>query len=361
MPATIPRLRWWIGGLLFASTVINYIDRQTLNVLAPILKDEFSWSNADFATILIAFRVAYTFMQAAGGRLIDLLGTRRGLALSVTFYSAVAMLTSTAQSIGGFRLFRFLLGMGEGPNWPAAAKATAEWFPARERGWAVALYDSGSAVGGAIAPFLVLWAYQYFGSWRPVFVVTGMLGVLWLVAWLLLYYLPEQHARLSPAELAYIRQSVEPPPAHQVSWWRLLRYRQTWGIVLGRARRFVLLIFGPAMLLLIPAAFTSNYFLIISLFGFASFAYAACATIFLAFPGDVFRSNAVASVSGLSGAGAGLGVLASTYLIGQVTDRFSFQPVILAASMIPCLATWVLVKLVRAPARREPDGVLNDF
>lgn len=423
MHATIPRLRWWIGGLLFASTVINYIDRQTLNVLAPILKDEFSWSNADFATILIAFRVAYTFMQAAGGRLIDLLGTRRGLALSVTFYSAVAMLTSTAQGIGAFRLFRFLLGMGEGPNWPAAAKATAEWFPARERGWAVALYDSGSAVGGAVAPFLVLWAYHYFGSWRAVFVATGMLGALWLVAWLLLYHLPEQHARLSSAELAYIRQSVEPPPAGQVSWWRLLRYRQTWGIVLGRAlldpywflvadwfaiylvskgfnietsimgfwlpflaadlgnfcggglsswliargwpvgraRRFVLLIFGPSMLALIPAAFTSNYSLIIALFGFASFAYAACATIFLAFPGDVFRSNAVASVSGLSGAGAGLGVLASTYLIGQVTDRFSFQPVIVAASMIPCLATWVLVKLVRAPARREPDEVLNHF
>ncbi|MBL8295665.1 MAG: MFS transporter, partial [Bryobacterales bacterium] len=149
MLSTIPRLRWWIGGLLFASTVINYIDRQTLNVLAPILKEEFSWTNADFATILISFRLAYTVMQAVGGRLIDLLGTRRGLALSVAFYSIMAMLTSLSQGIGGFRMFRFLLGVGEGPNWPGAAKATAEWFPAKERGWAVALYDSGSAVGGA--------------------------------------------------------------------------------------------------------------------------------------------------------------------------------------------------------------------
>lgn len=423
MLSTIPRLRWWIGGLLFASTVINYIDRQTLNVLAPILKEEFSWTNADFASILISFRLAYTVMQAVGGRLIDLLGTRRGLAISVAFYSVMAMLTSLSQGIGGFRMFRFFLGVGEGPNWPGAAKATAEWFPAKERGWAVALYDSGSAVGGAIAPFLVLFAYQYFGSWRPVFVVTGTLGFLWLIAWLLLYHVPERHPRIGAKELAYIRESVEPPATKQVSWRHLLRYRQTWGIVIGRslldpywflvadwfaiylvskgfdvqssilgfwlpflaadlgnfcgggvsswlisrgwevgrARRAVLLIFGPAMLGLIPAAFTSNYVLIVTMFGFASFAYAACATIFLAFPGDVFKSNAVASVSGLSGAGAGLATLASTYAIGQITDRFSFQPIIIAASIIPCLATAVLVALVRAPRQKEEGGVLNNF
>lgn len=423
MLSTIPHLRWWIGGLLFLSTVINYIDRQTLNVLAPILQKEFSWTNADFATILISFRLAYTLMQAVGGRLIDLLGTRRGLALSVVFYSTIAMLTSLAQGIGGFRAFRFLLGVGEGPNWPGAAKATAEWFPAKERGWAVALYDSGSAVGGAIAPFLVLFAYEFFGSWRPVFVVTGTLGFIWLIAWLWLYHSPDQHPRITEEERAYIRASVEPPAAEQVSWWRLLRYRQTWGIVVGRslldpywflvadwfaiylvskgfdvqssilgfwlpflaadlgnfcgggvsswligrgwavgrARRAVLLVFGPAMLALIPAAFSGNYALIVTLFGFASFAYAACATIFLAFPGDVFKSNAVASVSGLSGAGAGLATLASTYAIGQITDRFSFQPVIIAASIIPCLATAVLVALVRAPRRKDEGGVLNNF
>lgn len=420
---SIPRLRWWIGGLLFASTVINYIDRQTLNALGPILKTEFQWSNSDFATILISFRLAYTIMQAVGGRIIDVLGTRRGLTISVAFYSAVAMLTSLTGGITGFRIFRFLLGLGEGPNWPAAAKATAEWFPAKERGWAVALYDSGSAVGGAIAPFLVLWAYRHFGSWRPVFLVTGSLGFLWLIAWLLLYHLPSQHPRISKEELELIQREVEPPAATQVGWRQLLHYPQTWGIVVGRAlidpywflvadwfaiyliskgfnlessilgfwlpflaadlgnfcgggvsswligrgwpvgraRRAVLLVFGPAMLGLIPAAFTSNYLLIITLFGLASFSYAACATIFLAFPGDVFRSNAVASVSGLSGAGAGLATLLSTYLIGTVTDRFSFQPVIITASIVPCIATAVLVSLVRAPKRQDPRGLLNQF
>ena len=146
----IRNLRWWIGGLLFASTVINYIDRQTLSVLAPFLKEEYHWTNTDFATILIAFRIAYTIMQGVSGRVIDRLGTRRGLSLSVAFYSIVAAATATVQGIVSFRVFRFLLGCGEAANWPGATKAVSEWFPDKERAWAVALFDSGSSVGGAI-------------------------------------------------------------------------------------------------------------------------------------------------------------------------------------------------------------------
>ena len=194
---SIPHLRWWIGGLLFTSTVINYIDRQTLSALAPFLQRDFHWNNADFATILIAFRLAYTLMQGAGGRMLDRLGTRRGLSLTVTFYSAVACLTASAQGIGGFRIFRFLLGAGEGANWPGATKAVSEWFPARERAWAVAMFDSGSSIGGAIAPFLVLFLYHYFGTWRPAFLLTGCLGFLWLLVWRVVYRTPEEHPRLS--------------------------------------------------------------------------------------------------------------------------------------------------------------------
>src|SRR5689334_13912676 len=168
----IRHLRWWIGGLLFASTVINYIDRQTLSVLGPYLKDEYHWTNSDFATILIAFRVAYTIMQSVSGRMLDWLGTRRGLALSVAFYSVIASLTALAQGLTGFRVFRFLLGCGEAANWPGATKAVSEWFPDKERAWAVALFDSGSSVGGAIAPFLVIYLYKFFGSWRPAFLLT---------------------------------------------------------------------------------------------------------------------------------------------------------------------------------------------
>src|SRR5512136_2227632 len=175
--------RWWIGGLLFASTVINYLDGQTLSVLGPALKLEFHWSNQHCAQIIIAFRIAYAVMQTVSGRVLDRIGTRRGLTLSVLWYSTVAVLTSLATGLRSFCGFRFLLGAGEAANWPGATKAVSEWFPRRERGWAVALFDSGSSVGAAVAPALVLLLVSRLGSWRAAFVVTGVLGFLWVVAW----------------------------------------------------------------------------------------------------------------------------------------------------------------------------------
>src|SRR5262245_44442812 len=237
--SVVPNLRWWIGGLLFASTVINYIDRQTLNVLAPYLKTEYRWSNSDFALIVIGFRLSYAVVQLIGGRLVDVLGTRRGLGLAVAWYSTVAMLTSVASGLRSFCAFRFLLGAGEAANWPGATKAVSEWFPARERGLAVALFDSGSAIGGAVAPALVVWLFHAFGTWRPAFLITGLLGFLWLVAWMAVYRRPEEHPHLGDAERALIlgarpvaegaQASTRPPIS------RLLRYRQTWGVVLTKA------------------------------------------------------------------------------------------------------------------------------
>src|SRR5215212_6005406 len=200
MPPTRPRtgrLRWYIGGLLFLSTVVNYIDRQTLSVLAPYIKTEYHWNNSDFALLIIAFRVAYAVGQTASGRFLDRVGTRRGLTLTVALYSTAAVLTSLATGFRSFAGFRFLLGLGESANWPGATKAVAEWFPKRESGWAVALFDSGSSIGGAIAPLLVLWVYHTFGSWRPAFIVTGVLGFGWLVLFRLLYHSPEEHPPLS--------------------------------------------------------------------------------------------------------------------------------------------------------------------
>src|SRR5262249_26260884 len=160
----ISSLRWWIGGLLFASTVINYIDRQSLSVVAPYLKADYHWSNERFALVVIAFRAAYALGQAVAGRFIDRVGTRTGLSISVLWYSLAAILTPLATGLRSLCAFRFLLGAGESANWPGATKAVSEWFPRRERAWAVALFDSGSAVGGAIAPILVLGLYRWFGS-----------------------------------------------------------------------------------------------------------------------------------------------------------------------------------------------------
>lgn len=425
----IRNLRWWIGGLLFASTVINYIDRQTLSVLAPTLKEQYHWTNTDFATVLIAFRVVYTIMQSISGRVLDRVGTRRGLSISVAFYSTVAAATALARGLGGFRIFRGLLGAGESAGWPGAAKAVSEWFPDRERAWAVALFDSGSSIGGAVAPFLVVFLFHTFHSWRPAFLITSSLGFLWLIAWKKLYHPPEAHPRITPEELKLIQDSRPSRPEVSASRGpraglsQIFRFPQTWGIVVGRSlldpywfmmaewfaiylaskgfrmeesalgfwapfmaadlgnffggglssywirrgwsvgqsRRTVVSIFGPAMLLLIPAAFSSHYWLLVGLFAFATFCYAACSTIFISLPADVFQSSAVATVSGMSGTGAGLVTLVSTYLIGRVSDRLSFQPIIIVASMVPCLAALVMVTLVRPGKKADASGLLRSF
>jgi ACS family hexuronate transporter-like MFS transporter len=234
----ISSLRWWIGGLLFASTVINYIDRQTFSLLAPYLKLEYHWTNSDYANLAIAFRVSYSIGQSAFGRMMDRVGTRRGLTFTVVCYSVISMLTSLARGFYSFAAFRFLLGAGESANWPAATKAVSEWFPKRERALATALFDSGSSIGAAIAPFLVRWIYFRWG-WRPAFVVPGVLGVLWLIAWRAMYYSPEEHNRISSAEREMIlgdkRESKQTQTeAIHPRWLDLLKLPQTWGTIVAK-------------------------------------------------------------------------------------------------------------------------------
>jgi ACS family hexuronate transporter-like MFS transporter len=421
--SVVPNLRWWIGALLFASTVINYIDRQTLNVLAPYLKAEYRWTNSDFALIVIAFRVAYAVVQLIGGRLVDRLGTRRGLFIAVAWYSVMAMLTSLSNGLGSFCTFRFLLGAGEAANWPGATKAVSEWFPARERGIAVALFDSGSAIGAAVAPALVVWLLHVFGTWRPVFLITGALGFLWLLAWMAMYHRPEEHPRIGDSERAMILESRsgagESREPARAPLSTLIRYRQTWGVVLakaildpywflvadwfalflesrgfkledtllgfwvpfvcadlgnfvggglssyfihrgwsiGAARRIIFLICGPLMLLLIPAAYTTPLWLLIAEFGLATLGYAACATIFLTLPSDLFASGSVATVSGLAGTVTGFVTIAATYTIGVVTDKYSFAPILMGASAAPVLATIAVFALARNTSNTG-NGVL---
>ncbi|HTV00215.1 MAG TPA: MFS transporter [Luteitalea sp.] len=240
MARRVRGLRWYIGGLLFLSTVINYIDRQTLSVLGPELKTVYGWTNSDFARILIAFRVAYAVGQTIAGRVIDRLGTRNGLTLGVAWYSVAAMATSMASGLPSFMGARFALGLGEAANWPGATKAVSEWFPRRESGWAVALFDSGSSVGAAVAPWLVLSLYAAFGSWRPAFIVTGALGFLWLALFLALYRKPEDHPLITDEERAMIlRERNEVDPAESAAgvvlpYRTLLRLPQTWGYILSK-------------------------------------------------------------------------------------------------------------------------------
>ena len=226
------RLRWWIGGLLFASTVINYLDRQTLSVLGPLLKEEFTWSNQDFALIIIAFRVAYAVMQTVAGRVLDRIGTRNGLTVSVLWYSTVAVLTSLASGLWSFCGFRFLLGAGEAANWPGATKAVSEWFPRRERALATGIFNAGSNVGAIVAPLLVPWITLHYG-WRAAFIATGAIGLVWLAFWWPLYGSPEHHPRVSPGELAHIKSEPDEPGV-RLRWRDLVTHRQTWAFAVAK-------------------------------------------------------------------------------------------------------------------------------
>jgi MFS transporter, ACS family, hexuronate transporter len=420
---TLRNLRWYIGGLLFLSTVINYIDRQTLSVLAPYIKQENRWSNSDFALLIIAFRVAYAVGQTIAGRFLDRAGTRTGLSAAVAFYSAAAMLTSLATGLKSFCTFRFLLGLGEAANWPGATKAVSEWFPRRESGWAVALFDSGSSIGAAIAPALVLAVYHYFGSWRPAFLVTGSLGFAWLLLFRYLYRTPETHPLLTGAERNMIlgeRAGADHAREARLPYGTLLRLPQTWGIIIGKtltdpvwffitdwfaiylvskgqrledtlfafwipflaadvgnfagggvsswliargwnvgaARKAVVIVSGAGMMLLGATVFYDSLAWLVGCFAISTLSYAALSTMILNLPADVYPTDSVASVSGMSGTGAGIGTVAATYLTGKVADASSFEPVLLTASVAPVLAVAAVLLLVRN-TRATADGVVN--
>jgi ACS family hexuronate transporter-like MFS transporter len=381
---TISHLRWWIAAILFLSTIINYLDRQTLSLLAPYLKLQYHWTNTDYAYIVIAFRIAYAIGQTVFGRLMDRIGTRRGLTLTVACYSLVSLFTPLARGLYSFALFRFLLGAGESANWPAATKAVSEWFPKQERGLATAFFDSGSSVGGAIAPFIVLSIYFRWG-WRPAVIVPGLLGFIWIILWRKIYQSPRSHPNITGSERALLaedKRDLETSISPRRRWRDLLRLPQTWGTIvartltdpvwffitdwfpiylvakgidlrngilaiwvpfiaadlgnfsggitsgwlikrgwsLGRARKAVVIFGGIGVMLLIPTIFTTNLYVITLLFALATFSYAAFSTIANVLPADLFESGSVASVSGFGGTGSGIGTIIAFELIGHYSD-----------------------------------------
>jgi ACS family hexuronate transporter-like MFS transporter len=236
--ASSGRMRWWIVWTLFFSTVSNYISRQTFSVLAPMITAQYHLSHTDLAKILGAFQVSYAITWLLGGIFLDAIGTRLGLAVAVVFWSLVNILTITASSVFGFAAFRFLLGIGEGFNWPGASKTVAEWFPSQERSLAVAIFDSGSSVGGAVAALIIPLIAVSFG-WRSAFVFSGIIGFVWLLLWLRVYYPLARHPRVTQEEVAFIRAGQDVPTTSAQRgiqrYFALARNRNVWGIVLGRA------------------------------------------------------------------------------------------------------------------------------
>ena len=238
MPADDPRpltsrYRWTILALLFAATTINYIDRQVLGILAPTLQRELRWSESDYGAIVSWFSLAYGFGLLGMGRVLDAIGTRRGFSMAIVVWSVAAMGHALARTANGFSAARALLGLGEAGNFPGAMKTVTEWFPRRERALAVGIFNAGSNVGALLAPIIVPWLAITWG-WRSAFIVTGAIGFGWLVCWRLRYDEPQHHLRVSTRELAHIRS--DPPETRQAIPWRhLLRHRQAWAFVIGKA------------------------------------------------------------------------------------------------------------------------------
>lgn len=228
----VGRYRWRVCAMLLAATTINYIDRQVLGVLAPFLQDEIGWSEIQYGYIVMAFQGAYAIGLLCAGALIDRFGTRIGYALAISVWSLAAMGHALAASVAGFVVARFMLGLGEAGNFPAAIKTVAEWFPRRERAFAVGIFNAGSNIGAIVAPLMVPIVAAAWG-WQAAFLCTGVLSAAWLVTWLVFYRTPDQHPKLSAAELAHIR-SDPPEPAVKVPWLQLLRHRQAWAFVAAK-------------------------------------------------------------------------------------------------------------------------------
>lgn len=235
----IPHLRWWIVSLLFFASVLNYIDRQALSILAPTIQKDLKLTNEDYASVLNWFLVAYTTASLLSGKVVDRLGVRVSLALFVGWWSIANILTGFARSVGSLGMFRGMLGLGEAGNWTAAPKAVSEWFPARERGIAIGVYTLGATIGATLAPILIV-ALASWHSWQAAFVVTGIAGLFWLVPWLWLYRRPEEHPRITDTEKALIAAGAANDTVIAADdpgwgkWWRLFGRREIWLLIFGR-------------------------------------------------------------------------------------------------------------------------------
>ena len=247
----IGRFRWTICGLLFLAATINYIDRQVIGILKPTLQAQFGWSEIDYSDIVFAFQLAYAIGFIFAGSIVDRLGIKRGFALALVIWSFAAMAAAEvtrfgpaaaamlgavglaySSTVAGFIVVRFLLGLGESGNFPAAIKTVAEWFPRSERAFATGLFNAGTNIGAIVTPLIVPFITVRFG-WPWAFILTGALGFGWLVLWWTLYDRPDTHARLGAAERTYIFSDPADPVA-RVSWKTLLPHRQTWTVAIAK-------------------------------------------------------------------------------------------------------------------------------
>ena len=419
--------RWMICALLFFAATVNYIDRQVLGILKPTLQKEFGWTEIDYGWIVFAFQTAYAIGLLFVGRLMDRFGTKKGFAYSITLWSIAAMLhawavpigvagaailnwfgyisTSTAfASVVGFMIVRFLLGLGEAGNFPASIKTVAEWFPKKERALATGIFNSGTNVGALATPLVVPWiAYTY--GWYEAFIITGIIGFIWLAFWLVIYRKPEDHPKLSAAELAYI-QSDPVEPTVRIPWKRLFPHRQTWAFAIGkfltdpiwwvylfwlpsflqdrhgldlktfgppiaaiyiiadvgsigggyissklikmgwtinRSRKTAMLICALAVIPIVIASTTSSLWLAVVLIGIAAAAHQGWSANIFTLASDMFPKQAVGSVVGIGGMFGAIGGMVISPLVGYILQTTgSYVPIFIIAASAYLVALLII-------------------
>jgi ACS family hexuronate transporter-like MFS transporter len=416
-------VRWIICGLLFLAATINYIDRQVIGILKPTLAGEFGWSELDYADIVFAFQLAYAVGFIFAGRFMDRVGTRVGFTVAIVIWSLAAIGHAEAAAFGpfagavlsmlglgystsvaGFMFMRFLLGIGESGNFPAAIKTVAEWFPKRERALATGIFNSGTNVGALVTPLVVPWLTVAYG-WYWAFLATGVIGFLWLAAWLVLYQRPEEHPRVSPAELAHIQSDPQDPPVH-VPWRRLLPHRQAWAFAIGkfltdpiwwlylfwipdflnrnygldlksigpplvviylaadvgsigggwlssalikrgwsvnRGRKTAMLACAMAVVPIVLASSASNVWVAVALVGLAAAAHQGWSCNLFTLTSDTFPRQAVGSVVGFGGAAGAVGGMLIAKVTGHILDATgSYVPVFIVAGCAYLVALGVI-------------------
>lgn len=398
------KYRWVIMWLLFAAMVINYVDRQMIGVLKPTLQTEFGWSETDYANIIFWFQAAYAVSYLVFGRIMDRVGARWGFGVAFLIWQIGHIMHGAARDLSHFIMARVVLGVGEAGGFPGGIKAVAEWFPKKERAFATGLFNAGTNIGAIVTPLVVPWLVLAFG-WQAAFVVTGLLGLIWLPIWLLVYRRPREQKRVTPAELAWIEQDPA-DPVEKIGWRKLLTVKETWayaagkflidpiwwmflfwlpdflgkrygldlktfgpplvaiyllsdvgsvgggwlssrmmhrGASLNRARKTTMLICALCAVPVAFAAYASNVWLAVAIIGLATAAHQGFSANLYAFPGDVFPRSAVGSVVGIGGMLGGIGGMIMAKYAGFVLDSIgTYTPIFVVAASAYLIALLVI-------------------
>ena len=414
----VGRYRWRICTLLFFVTTLIYLERQILGVLAPELERVIGWNEIQYGNIVMAFQMAYALGMLLSGRFLDGVGPRIGYALAIAVWTLATTGQSLARSVLAFAIARFVLGLAEAPNFPAAIKTVAEWFPNKERALATGIFNSGANIGAIVAPATAPWVAAHFG-WQWAFVFLGVLSAIWIVPWSVTYRQPERHPRLSATELAYI-QSDPQEPAVRVPWVRLVPHRQTWAFLVGkfltdpiwwfflywlakflnqqygltrtglgwplvivytgsmvgsvcggwlpakflkmgwslnRARKTAMLICAVAVLPVTFAATGGKLWLTVALVSLATAAHQGWSANLFTLPSDTFPKQAVASVVGIGGFGGAVGGMLIATLTGLVLERtHSYVPMFVMASLAYLVAIAIIHLVLPTLERANLEG-----